>query len=219
MNGPFTVVVLISGRGSNMEALLSAAPGSSFRVTAVISNRADAAGLEIARKAGIATEVIDHQGFASREAFDEALASRVAAFAPHLVVLAGFMRILSEAFVMRFYPHLINLHPSILPAYPGLDTHRRALEAGDEIHGSTVHFVDTTLDGGPRLIQTMIKIEEQDDPDTLARRLLPREHALIVNAVELIASGQVELSNATVSYRGQPLKSPLRLSKKNEIIK
>ena len=218
MTNAFKVVVLISGRGSNLGALVKAAQGGAFTIVGVISNRPAAKGLTFAREAGIPTQVVDHTEFADRPGFDAALARSVKQWHPDLVVLAGFMRILTAGFVESFYPRLINLHPSVLPAYPGLHTHERAIAAGDEMHGSSVHYVDTTLDGGPLLMQTLIKILPDDTPDTLAARLLPREHQLLASAVELIARGQVEVTNRIVTYDGKPLSRPLRLTRDNEIV-
>lgn len=215
---PCKVVVLISGRGSNLGALIDAADRGQFQIAGVISNRPQAAGLNFANNAGVDTQVVDHTLYPERRDFDLALAHRVGDWKPDLVVLAGFMRILTAGFVESFYPRLINLHPSLLPAYPGLNTHERAIAAGDEMHGSSVHYVDTTLDGGPLLMQTHLKILPEDTPDNLAARLLPREHQLLVRAVELIASGRVELTNRTVRFDGTPLSRPLRLTRDNEIV-
>lgn len=218
MSNRCQVVVLISGRGSNLDALVKASRNGAFSVAGVISNRPEAAGLNFAQNVGIPTQVVDHTQFADRPGFDAALGRAVARWNPDLVVLAGFMRILTAAFVESFYPRLINLHPSVLPAYPGLNTHERAIAAGDEMHGSSVHYVDTTLDGGPLLMQTLIKILPDDTPDALAARLLPREHQLLVSAVELIARQRVELSDRTVIFDGEPLSRPLRLTGNNEIV-
>ena len=186
------IVILISGRGSNMEAIVraSAAEGWPARVAAVISNRADAAGLGFARAQGIATAVVDHAGFASRERFDAALASAVDAFAPDLVVLAGFMRVLTPGFVQRYAGRLVNIHPSLLPLFPGLDTHRRALEAGCREAGATVHFVTAALDDGPVLDQARVPVLAGDTPATLAARVLEQEHVLYPRAIRrLLGAG------------------------------
>ena len=177
-----SIVILISGRGSNMEAILAAdIPGA--RISAVISNRPDAAGLGHAAARGIATAVVDHKAFASREAFDAALAAAIDAYAPDLVVLAGFMRVLTDGFVQRYAGRLMNIHPSLLPSFTGLHTHRRALESGVRVHGATVHFVTPALDVGPIVIQAVVPVRADDDEDSLARRVLAEEHRIYPQAV------------------------------------
>ena len=168
------IVILISGRGSNMEAIVQRATeeGWPAQVAAVVSNRADAAGLAFASARGIATEVVDHKAFASREAFDAALAEAIDRHAPDLVLLAGFMRVLGEAFVRRYEGRMLNIHPSLLPAFPGLHTHRRALEAGCKAVGATVHFVTPQLDHGPIVMQSVVPVRSGDDEGTLAARVL-----------------------------------------------
>ncbi len=186
------IVILISGRGSNMEAIVRAAiPGA--KVAAVISNRPDAAGLEFAASRGIATAVVDHTAFADRNSFDDALAAAVACFEPHLVVLAGFMRILGERFVSRFEGKLLNIHPSLLPAFPGLHTHRKALEAGLKIHGATVHFVTAQLDHGPIVIQVAVPVLHNDNEDSLAARVLAQEHRIYPQAVRWFLEDRLRL--------------------------
>ena len=183
------IVILISGRGSNMEALIAArdAGNLAVNITAVISNRPDAPGLATAAQAGIATRYIDHKGFAGREAFDVALAECIDGFAPDLVVLAGFMRILSEGFVRRYEGRLMNIHPSLLPAFPGLHTHQRALEEGVRVHGCTVHFVTPTLDHGPVIIQAAVPVLDSDSEASLAARVLCQEHRVYPQAVRWFA--------------------------------
>jgi len=184
------IVILISGTGSNMMAVVNAARAASWerrfgaRVAAVISNREEAGGLVLAREAGIATGVVPHRDFATREAFDEALARAVDAHAPQLVVLAGFMRILTPAFVDHYAGRLLNIHPSLLPAFPGLDTHRRAIEAGCKVAGATVHQVTAALDHGPILDQAVVPVLPDDDPASLSRRVLAQEHTLFPRAIE-----------------------------------
>jgi phosphoribosylglycinamide formyltransferase 1 len=169
-------VILISGRGSNMESLLDAGlPGV---CAAVISNRSEAAGLALAAARGIATVVVDHRGFASREAFDAALATEIERHAPDLVLLAGFMRILGDGFVRRFEGRLLNIHPSLLPAFPGVKTHAQALAAGVRLHGCSVHFVTPALDGGPIVAQAAVPVQAGDDEASLAARVLAEEHTL-----------------------------------------
>ncbi len=194
------IVILISGRGSNMEALIAARDAGQLPVTiaAVISNRPDAAGLATAAKAGIATRHLDHKSFASREAFDAALAECIDGFAPDLVVLAGFMRILSEGFVRHYEGRLMNIHPSLLPSFPGLHTHQRALEEGVRIHGCTVHFVTPTLDHGPVIIQAAVPVIDGDSEDSLAARILVQEHRIYPQAVRWFAEDRLTLENGCV---------------------
>ncbi|MBO9650815.1 MAG: phosphoribosylglycinamide formyltransferase [Variovorax sp.] len=183
------IVILISGGGSNMEAIVKTAESERWaarldaRVGAVISNKADAGGLAIARAHGISTAVVSHKEFASREEFDAALARQVDTHAPTLVVLAGFMRILTPWFVTRYAGRLINIHPSLLPAFPGLNTHRRAIEAGCRVAGVTVHEVTTELDHGPILAQAAVPVLPDDTPDALAARVLAQEHRVYPRAV------------------------------------
>jgi len=187
---PRNIVVLISGSGSNMAAIVRAAATGRWsqrfdaRVAAVLSNRPDAAGLAWARGEGIATDVVDHKAFESREAFDAALASAIDAHAPSLVVLAGFMRILTPGFVERYAGRLINIHPSLLPAFAGLHTHRRAIEAGCRVAGATVHQVTNELDHGPILAQAAVPVLPEDTPESLAARVLSQEHRIYPLAVE-----------------------------------
>jgi phosphoribosylglycinamide formyltransferase-1 len=185
------IVILISGRGSNMQALLEA--NLPCRVAAVISNRADAQGLEIARMRGIATAVVSHKDFADRAAFDAALAAVIDAHQPDLIVLAGFMRILTTGFVERYAGRLINIHPSLLPAYPGIDTHQRALTDGVRIHGCTVHFVTPTLDHGPVIIQAAVPVLRDDTVQSLSARVLGEEHRVFPQAVRWLCRNQVWL--------------------------
>ena len=194
------IVILISGRGSNMEALIAARDAGNLpvNIAAVISNRPDAKGLETAAKAGITTHYIDHKAFAGREAFDAALAECIDGFAPDLVVHAGFMRILSEGFVRHYEGRLMNIHPSLLPSFPGLHTHQRALEEGVRIHGCTVHFVTPTLDHGPVIIQAAVPVLDADDEDALAARILVQEHKIYPQAVRWFAEDRLRLENGRV---------------------
>ena len=193
-------VILISGRGSNMEALIAARDGGALPVdiAAVLSNRPDAAGLATAAAAGIAACCIDHQAFAGRDAFDAALADCIDGFAPDLVVLAGFMRILGDEFVRRYAGRLMNIHPSLLPAFPGLHTHRRALAEGVRIHGCTVHFVTPALDHGPVIIQAAVPVLDRDDEATLAGRVLRQEHRIYPQAVRWFAEDRLRLEDGRV---------------------
>ena len=194
------IVILISGRGSNMEALIAARDAGNLpvNIAAVISNRPDAAGLATAARAGIATRHLDHKAFAGREAFDAALAECIDGFAPDLVVLAGFMRILSEGFVRHYAGRLMNIHPSLLPSFPGLHTHQRALEEGVRIHGCTVHFVTPTLDHGPVIIQAAVPVLDGDTESSLAARILVQEHKIYPQAVRWFAEDKLTLDNGRV---------------------
>jgi len=186
------LVILISGRGSNMEALLEA--NLPARVAAVISNEPGARGLDTARRRNLPTAVVDHRAFGNRAAFDAALASEIDRHSPHLVLLAGFMRILTAAFVRAYEGRLLNIHPSLLPAFPGLDTHRRALQAGVRIHGCTVHFVTVELDHGPIIIQAAVPVLPDDTEDALAARVLKEEHRIYPQAVRWFCEGRLGLT-------------------------
>ncbi|ODV00062.1 MAG: phosphoribosylglycinamide formyltransferase [Rubrivivax sp. SCN 70-15] len=194
------IVILVSGRGSNMEAIVDACAvqGWPARVASVVSNRADAAGLRFAEAAGIATAVVDHRAFATREAFDTELARVIAGFEPDLVVLAGFMRILGAAFVRQFEGRLLNIHPSLLPAFPGLHTHRRALEAGCQAVGATVHFVTPELDHGPIVMQSVVPVRAGDDEGTLSARVLATEHVIYPLAVRWFVEGRLRVEQGRV---------------------
>ena len=186
------IVILISGRGSNMEALLDAKLPA--RIAAVISNEPAARGLEITRRRNLPTAVVDHRGFADRAAFDAALAGEIDRHAPRLVALAGFMRVLTAGFVRAYEGRLLNIHPSLLPAFPGLDTHRRALQAGVRIHGCTVHFVTGELDHGPIVIQAAVPVLPDDTEERLAARVLKEEHRIYPQAVRWFCEGRLVLS-------------------------
>ena len=184
-------VILISGRGSNMQSLLDARlPGE---CAAVISNRADAAGLQLASARGIACLTIDHRQFSSREDFDAALAQEIDRYSPELVLLAGFMRILTDSFVRHFEGRLLNIHPSLLPSFPGIRTHEQALVAGVRVHGATVHFVTSALDGGPIVAQVAVPVHAGDDPATLAQRVLAEEHLLYPRVARWFLEGRLHL--------------------------
>ena len=196
------LVILISGRGSNMEAIIRAQiPGA--EVSAVIANRPDAEGLAFAVDQGIVTQVVDHKAYPSREAFDAALADAIDAHRPDLVVLAGFMRVLTDAFVTRYAGRLFNIHPSLLPSFPGLHTHRKALEAGVRVHGATVHFVTPTLDCGPVVIQAAVPVLPGDDEAALARRVLEQEHRIYPQAVRWFVDGRLTLTGGRVLVQGE----------------
>ena len=187
------VAILISGRGSNMRALIEAASAPDYpaQIVLVLSNVADAGGLAFAREHGIATAVIDHTAHADRASFDAALAECIDAHAPDLVVLAGFMRVLTDGFVRRYPGRLLNIHPSLLPAFPGLHTHRRALEAGVKLHGATVHFVTAELDDGPIVVQAAVPVRADDDEATLAARVLAQEHVIYPQVVRWFAEDRL----------------------------
>jgi phosphoribosylglycinamide formyltransferase-1 len=201
------IVILISGRGSNMEAIVQACAteGWPARVAAVISSRHDAAGLQFARSRGIATAVVDHKGFADREAFDAELSRVVRRYAPDVVVLAGFMRILTPGFVKQFEGRMVNVHPSLLPAFTGLHTHRRAIEAGCKLAGATVHFVTAELDHGPIIAQVVVAVLPGDSEATLSARVLAREHVLYPRAVRWLINGMLRVDNGIVTHTsGEP---------------
>lgn len=190
-----TIVVLISGRGSNLQALIDHAKNTgAYRIAAVISNRPLAGGLALAQQAGIPTRVLDHTEFEGREPFDEAMAGLIDEFKPQWVVLAGFMRILTEGFVKHFHGRLVNVHPSLLPAFPGLKTHQQALDAGVRIHGVTVHLVTAQLDHGPIVDQAVVPVLPGDTAETLAQRVLVLEHVIYPRAVAALANGDVVLN-------------------------
>lgn len=208
---PLPVVALISGNGSNLQALLDASHSGDLPVTvqAVISNRADAYGLERARQHGVATEILDHRTFDSRAAYDAALAERISAWDPGLVVLAGFMRILSDALVAGFQGRMLNIHPSLLPAYKGLHTHARALAAGDAEHGCSVHFVTPALDAGPVVARGVVPVRADDDEESLACRVQVQEHRIYPLVVRWFAEGRLRLDERGVHLDGSLLPGPL----------
>ncbi|BAP41093.1 phosphoribosylglycinamide formyltransferase [Pseudomonas sp. 21LCFQ02] len=204
---PCNVVVLLSGTGSNLQAMIDSfsAPDSPARIRAVISNRADAFGLQRAKDAGIDACVLDHKQFDGREAFDAALVELIDGFNPDLVVLAGFMRILSAGFVNHYHGRLLNIHPSLLPRYKGLHTHQRALDAGDREHGCSVHFVTEELDGGPLVVQSVISVESHDSSTTLAQRVHIQEHRIYPLAIRWFAERRLHLDQQGASLDGQLL--------------
>lgn len=199
------IVILVSGRGSNLDAILAAARREDWlgrhgaRIAAVISNRPQAGGLAVAQAQGIATEVVDHTTFPGREAFDAALAARIDAHAPQWVLLAGFMRVLTTAFVQRYEGRLVNIHPSLLPSFPGLATHRQALAAGVRVHGATVHFVSAAVDAGAILGQAVVPVAPDDDEASLAARVLEQEHRLYPRVLEALLAGAARLESGRVA--------------------
>jgi len=211
---PKSAVLLISGRGSNMRALVEARTGVEMR--AVISSRPDAKGLEWATARGLATEVVDHKAFPGREAFDGALLRAIEAHRPDLVLLAGFMRILTDGFIARYERRLVNIHPSLLPAFPGLHTHRRALEAGVKVHGATVHLVTSALDSGPIITQGAVPVLAADTEESLAARVLEVEHRIYPQAVRWLAEGRIEfVAGGVVQVRGAGVSTDTMVSPRN----
>ena len=205
------VAVVISGRGSNMEAIARAAQlgDSRFRVVRVIADRPEAGGLARAAALGVPTAVVPVKSFADRAAFEQALQAEIAASGAELVALAGFMRILSAQFVARFEGRLLNIHPSLLPRYKGLDTHARVLAARDSHHGASVHFVTPELDGGPVIMQGRLQVRAGDTPETISARVHALEHIIYPHVCSLIAAGRVEWRGGTVYFDGARLAGPL----------
>jgi phosphoribosylglycinamide formyltransferase-1 len=189
-------VILISGRGSNMRSIVEA--GTGLDVRAVISNRPDAEGLEWAHAKGLAAQVVDHKQHATREAFDDALATVIDVHAPDVILMAGFMRILGASFIGRYRRRIVNIHPSLLPSFTGLHTHRRALEAGVKVHGATVHFVTPALDSGPVIIQGAVPVMPGDTEEALAARVLEVEHRIYPQAVRWLVEGRIEFAAGDV---------------------
>jgi phosphoribosylglycinamide formyltransferase 1 len=206
LGAPLKVAVLISGRGSNLQALIEAfgpqVADSPVRIALVLSNKTDAPGLERAAKAGLKTEIVDHKAFATREDFDVAMDREIRAAGAEFVVLAGFMRLLTPQFVTTWKDKLINIHPALLPAFPGLDTHKRALQAGVRFHGATVHFVRQETDTGPIIAQSVVAVRPDDTEEALATRVLESEHRLYPLALRLIAEGRVRVEGERVIVNG-----------------
>ncbi|NKF23648.1 phosphoribosylglycinamide formyltransferase [Solimonas marina] len=206
------IAVLISGTGRNLQALIEACADGRIdgHIVCVLSNRADAAGLERAQQVGIATEVLSHRDYESREAFDTAMIARLLSHTPDIVVMAGFMRILTPAFIAAFAGRMLNIHPSLLPRHPGLRTHEAVLAAGERKHGATVHFVTEELDGGPLIIQDELIVRADDDVMTLAQRVMSGiELKIYPQAVAWMARGELELAGRQVRFKGQILAGPL----------
>lgn len=201
------LVVLISGTGSNLQAIIDQVKTGTLpaRICAVISNREDAYGLERAREANIPTQIIAHARYGDRESFDEALMQAIDECQPDLVILAGFMRILTDKFVNHYLGRLINIHPSLLPKYQGLNTHQRVLDAGDKEHGATVHYVTPQLDSGPVILQATVPVLENDTPEQLQQRVHEAEHRLYPEAIRRIINGEVSLRGNTVLYHQRPI--------------
>jgi len=203
------VVVLISGSGSNLQALIEgvAAGELPVEIVAVISNRPDVLGLERAIKANIPAEVLDHKTYAHREHFDRALMEKIDSYEPDLIVLAGFMRILTAEFTQHYHGKMLNIHPSLLPKFQGLHTHERAIEARESRHGVTVHFVTAELDGGPAIVQASVPILANDDATTLAKRVQRQEHVIYPLAVKWFAEGDLRMIDGKSVLKGEPLSS------------
>jgi len=213
----FRIAVLASGRGSNLQALIDAIGAGSLdaQIVGVFSDKPEAPALQRARVAGIPTQVLEPREFATRLAFDEQLFSRIDAFQPDLIVCAGYMRLISEREVQAHRGRLLNIHPSLLPAFKGLRTHAQALAAGVQEHGASVHYVTPDLDGGPVIAQVRVPVQAGDNAESLARRVLAREHPLLIEALRLIATGRIALSGDEVQLDGTPLTTPLQLAANN----
>jgi phosphoribosylglycinamide formyltransferase 1 len=212
MASPLRIAVLASGRGSNFAALLAARDRDELPAEFVLvaSDKADAGALQLAHLAGVPTLVLDPRDYAERRDYDFALFERIAASKPDLLVLAGFMRIIDGDALKPWVGRMINIHPSLLPKYRGLHTHRRAIKAGDAEHGASVHYVTAELDGGPVIAQTALPIEADDNENTLAKRLLPLEHQLLPAVVALIAANRLALGESGITFDSEPLRKPLR---------
>ncbi|MBT3308461.1 MAG: phosphoribosylglycinamide formyltransferase [Gammaproteobacteria bacterium] len=211
---PLKAVVLISGRGSNLHALIRAQQAGTLDIdfAAVISNRPEAAGLQLAAAEQITTEVVDHTLYEGRTAYDQALIKVIDQHQPELLILAGFMRILTPELVRHYAGRLINIHPSLLPRFKGLHTHQQALDAGATTHGASVHFVSEELDGGPVFLQASVAVEADDEAERLAARVLEQEHRLYPAAIQLIAEGRIRLVDDSLQLDQTPLHEPLQLS-------
>ncbi|WP_372987566.1 phosphoribosylglycinamide formyltransferase [Marinobacter sp.] len=207
------ILVLVSGSGTNLQALIDASRERDFpgQITAVGSNRPGAFALERAAQANIETFVVDHKGFESREEFDAALMADIRRHNPDLIVLAGFMRILTTDFVRAFRGKMLNIHPSLLPKYTGLNTHQRAIEAGDTLHGVSVHFVTEELDGGPVIAQAEVQVAPDDTPESLAEKVQEKEHILYPIVVRWFCEGRIQLGSDYILFDGEILKAPMRL--------
>jgi phosphoribosylglycinamide formyltransferase-1 len=206
-----SIIILISGNGSNLQAFIEAQKAADFggEIVAVISNKADAFGLSRAESAGIPALSVQHSDYPSRESFDQALADEINRFKPDLIILAGFMRILTAGFVAEFRGRLLNIHPSLLPKYPGLHTHKRALENNDEYHGTTVHFVTEELDGGPLVAQAKTRLSTDDTEEQLLSRIQTLEHQLYPSTVKMLLKGQIELKQDDVYFENNKLEQAI----------
>jgi len=217
---PLPIVILISGRGSNLQSIIDAVAEDKLpvEIRAVISNRPAAEGLKRASQAGIPTDIVDHSQFPDREAFDQALMTCIERFQPKLVVLAGFMRILTAGFVNHYQGRMLNIHPSLLPEFPGINTHRRALDSGCKQHGASIHFVTEAVDGGPVVLQAQVPVQEQDTVATLAARVLEQEHRLYPLAIRWFAEQRLQLdSSGQATLDGETLTGPVIVTQESEI--
>ncbi len=207
----YRAAILISGGGTNLQAFIDAIAANTLEldIALVLSNKADAYGLERAKNAGVPTACIDHTEFDDRESFDRAMAQEIDNSSVDLIVLAGFMRILSPWFVQHYQGKVLNIHPALLPKYPGLDTHRRVLEAGDAEHGSTVHFVTEELDGGPRILAGRLQVRDGESPDELMHRVQALEHVIYPRAAQLFATGRIRFEDGRALLDGNQLTEPL----------
>ncbi|MDH5190227.1 MAG: phosphoribosylglycinamide formyltransferase [Gammaproteobacteria bacterium] len=208
---PLPIVVLISGSGTNLQAIIDYVQSSELPVTirAVISNRADAKGIERAQKAHIPVEVVNHNNFPDRDSFDKELMKTIDQYQPKLVVLAGFMRVLTDDFVNHYHGRMMNIHPSLLPKYRGLNTHHRVLEAGEKEHGASVQFVTAELDAGPVIVQSKVPVLEDDTPELLAERVHKEEHQIYPLAILWFAEGKLKLQDNKVVFNGHVLEKPI----------
>ena len=211
---PLKLVILISGTGSNLQAIIDAVRDQKIaaEICAVISNQPNVAGLQRAADAGIKTHVVNHRDYAERLAFDAALQQVIDQYQPQLLVLAGFMRILGDNFVRLYHGRMLNIHPSLLPAFPGLNTHQRAIDAKHKVHGASVHFVTAELDSGPILVQAVIQINADDSAEALQQRVHAQEHIIYPMAVNWIAEGRVSYANNTILFDGKPLEKPIQIT-------
>ncbi|MDX1795902.1 MAG: phosphoribosylglycinamide formyltransferase [Hydrogenovibrio sp.] len=206
------IAVLISGNGSNLQALIDAQPESDYRIALVLSNKANAKGLQRAINAGIPTEVLDHTQFDTRLAFDQAMMKILDQYQVEAVILAGFMRILTPEFTQRYLGKMLNIHPSLLPKYPGLNTHQRALESGDREHGLSIHFVTAELDGGPVILQAIVPVTTNDTAESLSQKVQQQEHIAYPKVASWLANGRIELKDNQAWYQHKRLETPLILS-------
>lgn len=213
-----SAAILVSGSGTNLQAFIDAAASGQLDLdlSVVLSNQPDAAGLERARRAGIEVECLRHQDYPQRELFDAALVRALDRYAPDLILLAGFMRILTPVFVNHFSGRVLNIHPSLLPRFAGLNTHQRAIDAGDQWHGSTVHFVTAELDGGPPIIQGRVAVMPDDSAAGLAQRVLALEHKIYPQAAGLFAAGRILLRDGAAWLDGERLREPLQYAETND---
>lgn len=207
MNSDYRIVVLLSGSGTTLQSIIDT--GLPATISAVISNKPGVMGLNRAKEANIPTHVLDHTTYSSREDFDQDLQQQIDEYKPDLVVLAGFMRILSDDFVNHYYGRLINIHPSLLPKYKGMHTHQRVMDDGEPLHGSSVHFVNTELDGGPVVLQARLPVLPNDSPESLELRIKTKEHLIYPTAISWLAEGRIELKGNEVYMDGKKMSGPV----------